>query len=188
MTCEDSANEKVWEPLVYGIIKVTYTIVMLHRSSRCTRHNRFSLSCSAQFIYGILWRACLCLVNFPFVFFRLCTDRCNIIFSFAKVAEFLLSRRPSDPAEEGPENYRRRRRIGIGQSPGPSGTRTHQTVTGRTGMRHQYQIHIENIDRAKRDGKRLAVDGRVPGDDQLHELLRRRVAQPSIHTDRSSLF
>lgn len=55
-------------------------------------------------------------------------------------------------------------------------------------MWSEHEIRIENLVRAKRPAKRLAVDGRVFGNDKLHELLRGRIAQPTIRVDRRSLF
>lgn len=108
-----------------------------------------------------------------------------------KFEEDLLSRRQGDSVREkhheGEEDDRRRR-VGPGQSSRSGRAGAHQTVTGRTGVRTEHQVHIENHVRAERQGQRLAVDGRTVGDDQLHELLRRRVAQPTVHTDRRALF
>jgi len=55
-------------------------------------------------------------------------------------------------------------------------------------MRTEHQVHYENRVRASRQGQRLAVDGRAVGQDELHELLRWRVAQPTVRVDRRSLF
>lgn len=102
----------------------------------------------------------------------------------------MLSGQQSRPAgsDKGPENDGRRRGVRRGQGVGQGRAGTDQTAAGGTGVRTELEIHIENRFGAERQGQRLAVDGGVPGDHELHELLRRRVAQPSVRVDRRSLF
>lgn len=116
---------------------------------------------------------------------------CFCLFRSVKVENRLLSHRQSRKRcvqERQKDDDRRRRRVGFGQGSGQSVAGARQTVTGRIGMRTEHQVRVKDHVRAKCQSQRLAVDGRVPGDDQLQQFLRRLVAKSAIRVDRCSLL